>query len=63
MDSGTGDKVKGRLKKATGELTNDPDLKNEGRVDETAGKIKSGVDKVKDVVNNDDPVRDRSRRP
>ena len=63
MDSGTGDKVKGRLKKATGELTNDPDLKNEGRVDETAGKIKSGVDKVRDALNNDDPVRDPNRRP
>ncbi len=63
MDSGTGDKIKGRVKKATGELTDDPDLKNEGRVDEAAGKIKSGVDKVRDVLNNDDPARDPNRRP
>ena len=63
MDSGTGDKVKGRMEKAAGELTNDPDLKDRGRVDETAGKVKSGVDKVKDTLNEDDPARDRSRRP
>lgn len=61
MDSGTGDKIKGRVKKATGELINDPHLKDEGRVDEAAGKVKSGVDKVRDVLNKDDPARDRNR--
>jgi uncharacterized protein YjbJ (UPF0337 family) len=66
MSSGTGDKIKGRIEKAAGELTNDPDLKDRGRVDETAGKVKDGVergvDKVRDVLN-DDPSTDRSRRP
>jgi uncharacterized protein YjbJ (UPF0337 family) len=66
MSSGTGDKVKGRIEKAAGELTNDPNLKDRGRVDETAGKIKDGVergvDKVRDVLN-DDPSTDRNRRP
>ena len=64
MSSGTGDKIKGRIEKAAGELTNDPDLKDRGRVDETSGKVKDGVertvDKVKDALNGDEPVR---RRP
>jgi len=67
MSSGTGDKVKGRIKKAAGELTNDQDLKDRGTIDETSGKIKDGVergvDKVRDVLNNDDPSTNRNRRP
>ena len=66
MTSGTGDKVKGRIEKAAGELTNDQDLKDRGTIDETSGKVKDGVErgvnKVKDVLNNDTPA-DRSRRP
>jgi uncharacterized protein YjbJ (UPF0337 family) len=30
--------VKGKVKQAVGDLTNDPDLKAEGQVDEAAGK-------------------------
>lgn len=66
MSAGTGDKIKGRMEKAAGELTNDQDLKNRGRVNETSGKIKDGiergVDNVKDALK-DDKDRDRSRRP
>jgi len=66
MSSGTGDKVKGRIEKAAGELTNDPNLKDRGRIDEASGKVKDGVekgvDKVKDALNNDRST-DRSRRP
>ena len=66
MSSGTGDKIKGRIEKAAGDLTDDPNLKDRGRVDETAGKVKDGVErgvnKVRDVLN-DDPSTDRSRRP
>jgi len=55
MPSGTVDKVKGRLKKAAGDLTDDTDLRREGQVDETAGKVKDaverGVDRVKDKLN------------
>ena len=43
MSAGTGDKIKGRVQKATGELTNDQDLKDRGRVNETSGKLKDGV--------------------
>jgi uncharacterized protein YjbJ (UPF0337 family) len=55
--SGTVDKGKGRVKQALGDLTDDDSLKNEGKVDETSGKIKdaadSAVDKVKDAFKKD----------
>lgn len=57
MSAGTGDKIKGRVEKAAGELTNDQDLKDRGRVNETSGKIKDGVERgvnrVKDALNNE----------
>jgi uncharacterized protein YjbJ (UPF0337 family) len=45
---GTADESKGRLKKATGELTGDDSLKREGDVDKASGKIKKATDKVAD---------------
>ena len=62
LDQGTLDQAKGRVKQAVGDLTDDKDLKNEGKVDEGAGKVKEFlgdtknkaddlVDKVKDKVN------------
>jgi uncharacterized protein YjbJ (UPF0337 family) len=63
MSSGTGDKVKGRMEKAAGDLLDDDRLRNRGEVDETAGKIKDGVersvDKVKDAVTGRKPDRPR----
>lgn len=44
------DDIKGKVKQAAGDLTDDKDLKNEGKVDETAGKVKDGVDDVKDKI-------------
>lgn len=41
------DEAKGRGKQAVGDATGDEDMKNEGKLDETGGKIK---DKVGDVV-------------
>lgn len=38
------DKAKGRAKKAAGDLTGDPNLKERGRVDNAKGKAKSGMD-------------------
>jgi uncharacterized protein YjbJ (UPF0337 family) len=38
------DKAKGRAKKATGELTDDQNLKSRGRTDKAKGKAKSGID-------------------
>ena len=52
---GTFDDAKGRAKEAAGDLTDDDSLKNEGKVDKLAGKVKDGVEDVaaaiKDAVN------------
>ena len=54
MGDGTTDDLKGRVKEAAGDLTNDDSLKNEGKVDRAAGTVKDklddATDKVKDVV-------------
>jgi uncharacterized protein YjbJ (UPF0337 family) len=48
---------KGRAKEAAGDLTDDDDLKREGKVDRAAAKVKDtagdAVDKVKDAVTKD----------
>ena len=58
MGDGTTDDVKGRVKEAAGDLTDDKSLKNEGKVDRATGTVKDKVgdagDKVKDAVNKDD---------
>lgn len=51
--SGNADKASGRVKQAAGDLTDDDDLKREGKVEETAGKVK---DKVSDAV---DGIKDK----
>jgi len=52
------DEAKGRLKEAAGDLTDDDDLKREGKVDQAAGKVKEktdeAADKVKHAVTHDD---------
>jgi uncharacterized protein YjbJ (UPF0337 family) len=57
MSDGTTDDLKGRAKKAAGELTDDESLKNEGRVDRASGSVKDAVggvaDKAKDVIRGD----------
>ena len=57
MGDGTTDDLKGRAKEAAGDLTNDQDLKNEGKVDKATGAIKDAVgdaaDAVKKVVGKD----------
>lgn len=40
------DEAKGRTKEAVGALTDDRDLKREGKIDRAAGKAKKSVDKV-----------------
>ena len=48
------DDVKGRVKEAAGDLTDDDELKREGKMDRAAGsvkdKVEDAVDKVKDKV-------------
>ena len=52
------DEAKGRIKEAAGDLTNDDDLKREGKTDQVIGDVKKRVDdagdKVKDAVTSDD---------
>ena len=54
------DQAKGRIKQAAGDLTDNDDLKREGKVDEAGGKAKEFVegakDKAEDLI---DGVKDR----
>jgi uncharacterized protein YjbJ (UPF0337 family) len=51
------DEAKGRAKEAAGDLTNDDELKREGKVDRAVSSVKDKVgdvaDKVKDTVGKD----------
>ena len=61
--SGEMDQMKGRVKQAAGDLTDDRDLKNEGKTDEAAGKLKNKVDDVKDKVEDAiDDAKDKANR-
>jgi len=57
------DDAKGKVKEAAGDLSGDRDLKNEGKGDQAAGKLKDvaggAKDKVDDAI---DGVRDRVNR-
>ena len=44
------DDAKGRVKEAVGDLTDDKDLKREGKVDRGAGAVKDKVDDAADAV-------------
>ena len=44
------DDLKGRVKEAAGDLTDDDDLKREGQVDQGKGKVKDFVDDVGDKL-------------
>lgn len=44
------DSVKGRVKEAAGDLTDNDDLKREGKVDKATGKVKDAVDRVSDKI-------------
>lgn len=47
MEGGRSDEAKGRVKEAAGALTGDEKLKQEGKADQDAGKLKQAVEKVK----------------
>jgi len=51
------DDIKGRAKEAAGDLTNDDDLKREGKVDQFTDDVKrtaeKASDKVKDFLHRD----------
>lgn len=54
------DDLKGRVKEAAGDLTDNDDLKREGKVDQASGKAKDAIggakDKAEDAV---DAVKDK----
>jgi len=50
----TADEAKGRIKEAAGDLTDNDDLKNEGKADQVGGKIKDAFDSVKDKLTGKD---------
>jgi uncharacterized protein YjbJ (UPF0337 family) len=60
---GTADDMKGRVKEAVGDLTDDEKMKREGRTDRAAGAVKDKVDDAKDWVEDRvDDVKDRANR-
>lgn len=44
------DQAKGRVKEATGALTGDQRMKNEGRADQAKGSLKKAVDRVAETL-------------
>lgn len=50
MDNAKTDEAKGRVKEAAGALADDKGLKNEGKVDQVAGKLKDKVDEASDAA-------------
>jgi uncharacterized protein YjbJ (UPF0337 family) len=52
--AGSTDEGKGRIKQAVGDLTDNDDLKREGKADKASGKIKDAIDDVKDKVTGND---------
>ncbi len=54
------DDAKGRVKEAAGALTDDRDLKNEGKADRAGAKAKNVVENVEDKVSDGiDAIKDR----
>jgi uncharacterized protein YjbJ (UPF0337 family) len=63
MMAGEMDKAKGRVKEAAGALTDDEDIKREGRADQAAGDMKEKVGNAKDWAEDKiDDVKDRVDR-
>ena len=44
------DELKGRAKEAAGDLTGNEDLKREGKIDQTTGKVKDLVGRASDKI-------------
>jgi len=47
---GKADEVKGRIKEATGALTGNDELRDEGKADQAVGKVEQVAEKVVDKV-------------
>lgn len=54
------DQAKGKVKQAVGALTDNADLKNEGKADEKAGEVKQFLEGIKDKADDlVDKVKDK----
>lgn len=54
------DDTKGRVKEAVGDLTNNRDLKNEGKADQAGASVKEFAEKAKDKVSDTvDSLKDK----
>lgn len=59
-DKGFTDKVKGKVKEVTGDMTNDQELKTEGLIDQGKGKLKEVANDIKDAAEEvTDKVKDK----
>lgn len=58
--TGKTDEIKGRVKEAAGAITDDDQLRREGRIDQATGKVKQAADKVVEKVKQ--VVEDASKR-
>jgi uncharacterized protein YjbJ (UPF0337 family) len=60
MGEGTFDNVKGKVKEAAGDLTDDKDLEREGKVDQASGNVKNKIGNLKDTAEDAvDKVKDK----
>jgi uncharacterized protein YjbJ (UPF0337 family) len=60
---GTADDLKGRAKEAAGAVTDDDDMKREGKTDQAAGKAKNVMGDIKDKAEDAvDKVTDKMHR-
>jgi uncharacterized protein YjbJ (UPF0337 family) len=60
MTSGQTDDIKGRIKEAAGALTDNDDLKKEGKRDQAASTVKEAVNSVRDKIEDGiDAVKDK----
>ncbi len=48
--AGKADEVKGRVKEAAGAITDNEELRREGKIDQAAGKVKQAAEKVVEKV-------------
>jgi uncharacterized protein YjbJ (UPF0337 family) len=59
--SGKAQEIQGRVKEAAGVLADDDQLKREGKIDQTAGKVKQAAEKV--IHKAADALKGANRQP
>ena len=48
--AGKAQELKGKIKEKAGQMSNDPDLEDEGTADKITGKVRNVVGKIEDVA-------------